>query len=59
MNLSKDRNRLTDMDKRRVVAKQEQGGSEVDWQFEVSRCKLLYLEGISYEVLLYSTNNYI
>ena len=34
--------------------------SEMAWEFCVSRCKLLHLEWIiSYEVLLYSTGNYI
>ena len=35
------------------------GGSARDWEFGVSRCKLLHLEWISNEVLLYSTGNYI
>ena len=35
------------------------GGSGMDWEFGVSRCKLLHLEWISNEVLLYSTGNYI
>ena len=35
------------------------GGSGMDWEFGVSRCKLLHLEWISDEVLLYSTGNYI
>ena len=35
------------------------GGSGMDWEFEVSRCKLLHLEQISNEVLLYSKGNYI
>ena len=30
-----------------------------DWQFGVSRYKLLHLEWINNEVLLYSTGNYI
>ena len=34
-------------------------GSGRDWQFGVSTCKLLHLEWISYEVLLYSTGKYI
>ena len=33
--------------------------SEMDWEFGVSRCKLLHLEWKSNEVLLYSTGNYI
>ena len=35
------------------------GGSEIDWEFEVSRYKLLHLEWVSSEVLLYITRNYI
>ena len=35
------------------------GESGMDWEFEISRCKLLHLEWISNEVLLYSTGNYI
>ena len=31
----------------------------MDWKFGVSRRKLLHLEWISNEVLLYSTGNYI
>ena len=31
----------------------------MDWEFGVSRFKLLHLEWISNEVLLYSTGNYI
>ena len=34
-------------------------GSGMDWKFGVGRCKLLYLEWISNEVLLYSAVNYI
>ena len=37
-----------------------QGGwSGIDWEFGVSRCKILHLEWISTEVLLYNTGNYI
>ena len=35
------------------------GGSGRDWEFGVSRCKLLHSEWISNEILLYSTGNYI
>ena len=42
-----------------VVAKWEREGSEMDREFGVSRCKLLPLEWISNEVLLYSTGKYI
>ena len=50
---------LTDMENRLVVAKGEVGGSGMDWEFGVSRYKLLHLEWISNEVLLYSTGKYI
>ena len=33
-----------------------QGG--MDWEFGISRCKLLYIERINYKVLLYGTGNY-
>ena len=33
------------------------GGSGMDWEFGVKRCKLLPLEWISNEILLYSTGN--
>ena len=34
-------------------------GSGRDWEFGVNRCKLLHLEWISNEILLYSTGDYI
>ena len=42
-----------------MVAKGDEGGSGMDGDFGVCRCKLLHLEWISNEVLLYSTANYI
>ena len=50
---------FADIENRLVVAKGERGGSGMDWDFGVSKCKLLQLEWISSEVLLYSTGNYI
>ena len=35
------------------------GGSGMDWELGVNRCKLLPLEWIRNEILLYSTGNYI
>ena len=35
------------------------GGSGMEWDLRVSRCKLLHLEWINNEILLYSTGNYI
>ena len=34
-------------------------GSGMDWEFGISKCKLLNLEWMGNEVLLYSTGNYI
>ena len=31
----------------------------MDWEFRIGRCKLLNLEWLSNEVLLYSTDSYI
>ena len=42
---------------RLVVAKQGKEG--MDWEFGISRYKLLYREWINNKVLLYSTRNYI
>ena len=36
-----------------------QGAGGMDWEFGVSRCKLLHLEWRGNGVLLYSTGNYI
>ena len=54
-----NRNRLTDTKNRLVVAKGEEEGSEMDWEFGVNKCKLLCLKWISNEVFLYSTEGYI
>ena len=35
------------------------GGTGMDWEFGVNRCKSLHLEWISNEILLYSPENYI
>ena len=41
-----------------MVAKGSRGGGGMDWEFEVSKCKLLYIEWINNKVLLYSIGNY-
>ena len=41
-----------------MVAKGEEGREGIDWEFEVSQCKLLYIDWINNKVLLYSTGNY-
>ena len=38
---------------------ERRGGSGMDWEFGVSRCKFLHLVWISNEILLYSTGNYV
>ena len=39
----------------------EEGGAKIgmEWEVGVSRCKLLYMEGINNKILLYITENYI
>ena len=49
---------LTDIEKRLVVVKGERGGNGMDVEFGVGRCKLLHLEWISNEVLLYHREPY-
>ena len=41
-----------------MAAKGEERGG-VDWEFGISRCKLLYIGWIDNKVLLFSTGNYI
>ena len=45
--------------KETCVCQGEGGESGMDWEFGVNRCKLLPLEWISNEILLYSTGNYV
>ena len=59
MNLSTKQSRLTDIENRLVVAKGEGGGGRMEWEFGISRCKLLYTEWIDNKVPWYSTGNYI
>ena len=53
----KNRNRLTDVEDRLVVAKGGEGG--VDWEFGVIICKLLYREQMNHKVLLSSAGKFI
>ena len=53
------RNKLMYLENRLVIAKEEREGVGMDWEFGVSRCKLLHLEWIINEILLYSSGNYI
>jgi len=49
-------NRIRDIENRVVVAKRVEGG-RLDWEFGISRCKLI--NRINNKILLYSTRNYI
>ena len=41
-----------------MVAKGKSGSRGMDWEFGISRCRLLYIEWINYNGLLYNTGNY-
>ena len=52
-----NRNRLTDIKNRLVVAKEEGGGTGIE--FGVNRCKPLHLKWIDSKILLHNTGHYI
>ena len=52
MNLS-TKTRLTDIQNRLVVARAIREGRGMDWEGEVSKCKLSRLEWINSKILLY------
>ena len=54
----RNRNRFTDTENRLVVAK-GRGRGGMNWEFGISRCKLLCIEWMNNKVLLYSPGNYI
>ena len=54
-----DRKSPRDIEDRLAVAKGKRGGSEMDGELGVGTCKLLHLEWINNETLLYSTENSI
>ena len=60
MNLS-TKQRQTHRHREHICGYQGGGGSggEINWEFGISRCKLLHIEWINNKVLLYSTGNYI
>ena len=58
MKLSTKQNRHTDSDNRLLVAIVE-GKRQIDWEFEVGRCKQLHLEWINKKVLMFSTGSYM
>ena len=48
-----------DMESKLVIARGDEGAKGMDGEFGVGRQKVLHLECINNEVLLYSTGNYI
>ena len=58
LNLSM-KHKQTHRENRLVAAKGEGCGGGMNWEFGVSRCKLLHIEWMNNKVLLYSTGNYI
>ena len=57
MNISTEK-KLMDLENRLVIGKGEEEGV-MNWESGVNRCKLLHLDWLSNEILLYSTGNYI
>ena len=53
-----NRGRFTDIEIRLVVTKVGEGRGEMDWDFQVHRCKPLHTEYMN-TVLLYRPGNYI
>ena len=47
----------SNIENRLVVTKGEEGECGMDWEFGVSRCKLLHLECIDNKVVLHSLSN--
>ena len=59
MNLSTEKKQIHGHGEQTCGCRGGGGGSRMDGEFGVSRCKLLHSELISNEILLYSTGNYI
>ena len=56
MNLSTEE-KIMDLEKRLILAKAEGEGVGMNWEVGVNRCKVLPLEWVSNEILLYRTGN--
>ena len=54
MNLSMKQEQTHEWREQTVAAMAEGVGGRIDWETGVSRCKLLYIEWINKQVLLYS-----
>ena len=42
-----------------LLLRGKSSGREIEWEFGIRRCKLLYIEWINNNILLYSPGNYI
>ena len=58
MNLSM-KQKQTHRHREQTCGCQGKGGGGMEWEFGVSRCKLVYIEWINNKFLLYSMGNYI
>ena len=59
MNLSTEKKQTHGHGEQICGCQGRRGGSGMDWEFGVSRCKLLHLEWISTEILLNTAGDYI
>ena len=59
MNLTTEKKKINGHGEQNCGFQGGDGESGMDWKFGVCRCKLLHLEWISNEVLLYCTSNYV
>ena len=59
MNLSTEKKQTHGLGEQSCGCQRGEEGSGMAWEFGVSKGKLLHLEWISNEILLYSTGNYI
>ena len=59
MNLSTEKKQTPGHGEQTCGCQREGGRSGIDWEFRVSKCKLLHLEWISNEILLCSTGNHM
>jgi len=57
MNVSEEKKQTHRLGEQICGYQGEGGGSGMDWEFGVSRCKLLHLVWVSNEILLYSAGN--
>ena len=58
-NESFHRKKLNGLGEQTCGCHREGGGSGMDWESRVNKCKLLHLECVNNEILLYSTGIYI